>query len=223
MTPTHQSTVERLSEYVDGELDAGARAEVERHLAGCHECRAIVEDFQAVTLRASSLVDTAPQHDLWAGIAARIGDRSGRLAWFRPRAARRWSFTLPQLAAASIALMVLSGGMVWLAKSGDPRADFPPTSGAELPVVAPVRLSDANYEGAVEDLEQILERGRAHLDEETVRVLEENLRSIDAAIEQCRQALDKDPANAYLNSHLAAARQRKLALLRRATALTAGS
>ena len=56
-----------------------------------------------------------------------------------------------------------------------------------------------------------------------VRVLEQSLQSIDAAIQQCREALAKDPANPYLNSHLAAARQRKLALLRRATALTAGS
>jgi hypothetical protein len=54
-------------------------------------------------------------------------------------------------------------------------------------------------------------------------VLEENLATIDLAIEQCRRALEADPANAYLTSHLASARQRKLALLRRATALTAGS
>jgi hypothetical protein len=119
--------------------------------------------------------------------------------------------------------MLLSGGMVWLARSGDPRADFPATIGAELPPIAPVSLTDGHYEGAVEDLQEILERRRADLDTETVRVLEKNLEAIDAAIEQCRRALEKDPANAYLNNHLAEARQRKLALLRRATALTAGS
>jgi hypothetical protein len=52
-----------------------------------------------------------------------------------------------------------------------------------------------------------------------VRILQENLRTIDQAIEQCRRALADDPADAYLNSHLADAKKRKLALLRRANAL----
>ena len=43
---------------------------------------------------------------------------------------------------------------------------------------------------------------------------------IDQAIAQARQALDADPANSYLSSHLVEARRRKLDLLRRATALT---
>ena len=50
-------------------------------------------------------------------------------------------------------------------------------------------------------------------------MLEENLLAIDRAIEQSRAALTKDPANRFLNTHLASARQRKLALLRSATAL----
>ena len=50
-------------------------------------------------------------------------------------------------------------------------------------------------------------------------MLETNLRSIDQAIEQSRRALAADPANVYLNVHMAAAKKRKLALLRRATAL----
>ena len=232
MNDIHQSIVDQLSDYIDGELAAETHAEVERHLGSCADCRAIAMELRAVAARAGSLVDTPPQADLWGGIASRIGARgAGRVAPFEARTRRRFSFTLPQLAAAGIALMVLSGGMVWLAKSGDPRADFPAISAARppvpdvasLPIAAPASRVDPHYEGAVEDLEQTLERGRAQLDPETVRVLEQNLQSIDAAIAQCREALDKDPANSYLNNHLAAARQRKLALLRRATALTAGS
>ena len=72
------------------------------------------------------------------------------------------------------------------------------------------------------DLEKILEEGRSRLDPETVRILEDNLRTIDQAIEQSRKALRADPANVYLNNHFAASRNRKLALLRRASALTMG-
>ena len=50
-------------------------------------------------------------------------------------------------------------------------------------------------------------------------MLQDNLDAIDRAIDQCRRALAADPANTYLNSHLADARNRKLALLRRVSAL----
>jgi hypothetical protein len=108
-----------------------------------------------------------------------------------------------------------------MARSGDPRADLPPLSADSTieQAFAPANFGDAQYEDAVRDLERVLAAGRSSLDPETVRVLEENLRAIDAAIEQSRRALARDPANTYLNSHLARARQRKLALLRRANGL----
>jgi tetratricopeptide (TPR) repeat protein len=130
------------------------------------------------------------------------------------------SFTLPQLAAASLALTVLSGGLVWMARSGDPRADFQPISATTArPPVTPASFADPRYDEAIADLERTLESGRTKLDPETVRVIEANLGAIDHAIDQCRQALATDPANVYLNTHLAEARQRKLTLLRRVTGL----
>ena len=80
-------------------------------------------------------------------------------------------------------------------------------------------FADPNYDQAVADLEKMLETGRSRLDPETVRILEDNLRTIDQAIEQSRKALRADPASVYLNNHFAASRNRKLALLRRASAL----
>ena len=145
----------------------------------------------------------------------------------RGRAHRRFSFTLPQLVAAGLALMVLSGGLVWVARLGDPRASLPPASRRSAHGrsrrgrrrLARVAFADANYDQAVADLEKVLEAGRSRLDPETVRILEDNLRTIDQAIEQSRKALRADPANVYLNNHFAASRNRKLALLRRASAL----
>jgi anti-sigma factor RsiW len=220
---SNDHVTDRLSEYIDGDLDTREQAAVEAHLATCGECRQIATELRGVMTRASSLTDRAPAEDLWAGIAARIGSDS-RVVAFEPSARRRFSFTLPQLAAAGIALMVLSGGMVWVANSGS-RASLPSVDAGETrpAEVAPASFADPQFEGAVEDLEQILSQNRARLDPETVRVLEQNLEAIDTAIDQSRRALERDPANTFLNNHLASARQRKLALLRRATALTAGS
>lgn len=220
----HDAIADRLSEYLDGDLDAPARAGVEAHLAACAECRQLLDDLRTISAAARRLPDDTIGDDAWTGIAERIAAASPVVAAFEPRPRRRFSFTLPQLAAAGIALMVLSGSLVYLAQTGEPHADFPAVSADRGPGDAvPVSLANPHYDSAIADLEQALEAGRSRLDPETVTVLEQNLSAIDLAIEQCRRALEADPANTYLNSHLASARQRKLALLRRATALTAGS
>src|SRR5215210_5948324 len=235
MNDAHEQIIDQLSDYIDGELSSQTHAEVERHVGACTECRAIITELQEVKARAATLPNTPPAADLWDGIVAGItGANRGRVLPLVRRPPRRFSFTVPQLAAAGIALMLMSGSVVWLAQRGDPRADFPALGAAANPapeVTAPAgqpRLEtasvvDSHYEGAVEDLERTLDQRREQLDPETVRVLEQNLEAIDQAIDQCRRALEADPANTYLNNHLAAAQQRKLALLRRATALTIGS
>jgi hypothetical protein len=117
--------------------------------------------------------------------------------------------------------MVMSGGGVWVLQHGGRATEVPGVAayapGADAAV--PVTLADPRYDEAIADLEQALQAGRADLDPVTVKILESNLEAIDKAIDQSRQALAADPANVYLNNHLADARQRKLALLRRATAI----
>jgi anti-sigma factor RsiW len=201
---------DRLSEYLDDELDAGERRDLEAHLSTCASCRTTLDELGAVISRAQAMTDRGPDADLWPGIAQRIATMGQSV---------RYTFSLPQLAAAGIALMVLSGGAVWMARRQ--AAEPPPTQATviEDPTAVPVNLADAPYDRAVADLQRALEGGRPHLDPATIKVLEDSLASIDQAIEQSQRALAADPANTYLYSHLAAARQRKLALLRRASAL----
>ena len=225
----------RLSEYLDDDdLDARERLEIEAHLRTCAECRIVLDDLREVRAQARALSDTAPVSDLWTGIEDQIspGARgfsrpsATRVAELKLRApgARKISFTIPQAIAASLALMVVSGGMVWLLRTGEQRPDsgIVAVERPRTPVMTPANFADPQYDEAVADLERTLEVGRGKLDPETIRVLEANLQAIDRAIEQSKQALEADPANLYLNAHLATARQRKLALLRRASAL-AGS
>jgi hypothetical protein len=71
----------------------------------------------------------------------------------------------------------------------------------------------------VADLERVLAGGRGQLDTTTIRVIEQNLAAIDQAIAQAQRALEADPANLYLNTHLAETMRRKLELLRQAATL----
>lgn len=222
MSTTHESISDRLSEYVDGELTPMEMAGVERHLASCEECRAVVVDLRAIVTAARRLPGVPPERELWDGISPRI--EGTNVTGFRARVRQRISFTLPQLAAAGIALMVASGGLAYLMRPEPPAVGaIPGPADSGRWDATPVALVDPQYDGAVADLERTLADGRNHLDPETVRVLEQNLATIDKAIDDCRRALEADPANSFLNTHLISARQRKLALLRRATALTTGS
>jgi len=166
------------------------------------------------------LRDAAPATDLWPGIEARLAPRSGT-----PRVV---SFTLPQLAMAATLLIAVSAGVSWLALGPKPDAARPEPAIRAIveplesvqPDVQRATFADAQYDAAVADLEQILREESQRLDPQTVMVIERNLRAIDEAIRESRAALDADPANTYLNSHLADARRRKLELLRRATGLS---
>jgi hypothetical protein len=191
-------------------------------------------------VRAQGLEDRLPARDLWPGIAARIGASpatadSGAVVAIGAARRRRWSFSLPELAAAGIALMTLSGGAAWLlhpsptAVAHGPGTELIVTPGL-TPALAPSgsfrvglgparRAAGQSYDAAVADLEGVLIAGRGRLDSNTVRVIERNLATIDSAIVQAQRAVAADSANAYLNSHLAETMRRKLELLRQAAAL----
>jgi len=231
--------IDRLSEYLDADEDMTAteRAAIEAHLVTCASCRTTLAELREVAARAASLPIVPPAADLWEGVAARLESRSS-VRPFQRAATRRFSFTLPQLIAAGLALMVLSGGMVWIARLGDPRTNLPAVVASvdppptPAPTATPVEeepshvvrtnLADARYDAAIADLEKTLAAGRDRLDPETIRTIENNLLSIDRAIEQSRKALREDPSNVYLNNHFNESRNRKLALLRRVTALAMG-
>lgn len=159
-----------------------------------------------------------PARDLWPGVASRI-DRRG--------AASRPSFTWTQLAAAASLLIAVSSGLTWLAARPPAAPSANETvvlaesevTGTTVGQAQLANFADDQFNAAVTDLEQILRSDRDRLDPRTVMVIERNLQTIDAAIAEARRALDNDPANPYLNSHLADARRRKLDLLRRATEL----
>jgi anti-sigma factor RsiW len=94
-----------------------------------------------------------------------------------------------------------------------------PAIGAAATV--PAIATNPGYDATIAALEQALDDGRGKLDPKTLRVIERNLRIIDHALAEARQAVAADPNNAWLQSHLAATMKRKVDLLRTATLLTA--
>jgi putative zinc finger protein len=83
--------------------------------------------------------------------------------------------------------------------------------------------SDAIYGKQIEMLQQIVTQRKTQLDSSTVAIIEKNLRIIDAAIEQSRAALAKDPASRLLSEQLTHALDKKVELLRTAVLLPAST
>ena len=215
------SWTDRLSEYVDDELDAETRTALDAHLATCPECRAIRVELERVVARARAVGYREPGNDLWQPIEASI-----RTAVARAKRRRLVTFSWPGLAAAAAIIALVAGSFAWAiasrrASTGSSIVARDTLSPAPGPAaLGASALAVASYRDAAADLERAFQAGRATLKPETMRIIEENLRTIDAAIAQTDSALRRDPGSAYLNQYLAATMQRKLKLLRRAVEIT---
>jgi hypothetical protein len=108
---------ERLSDWLEQNVDAGTRAALERHVAGCARCEALLADLAAIRRQAASMPDLVPSRDLWPEIEARIQapvitlDRSrapghAGVLWARRR---RW-----WMGAAAAALVAVTAGVTYL-------------------------------------------------------------------------------------------------------------
>jgi len=137
---------------------------------------------------------------------------------------RRIHLTVPQLAAAAVALMLLPSAVAWwagtrsrpatpgaaetngsvLSASGVRRPATGPGSPSAAPAALPADLAPPSADLARE-LRMLQEEVRARRDAlppDVARVLDRNLTIIDQAIEDSRRALASDPGNAFLVRHL---------------------
>jgi len=120
---THEQALERLDDFVCGELPDIERVRVQRHVDTCGECQAEVGAIQALLAEAATLPRAiAPPHDLWAGIAPRLEPRAAPLVVEHdpkviPLAPRRRHWQPPRWAlqiAAALVLMVGSSAVTAL-------------------------------------------------------------------------------------------------------------
>jgi hypothetical protein len=234
---THDAILERLDDYVDGELTPREERDVRRHLMACEGCRAEEAALRSLLAAAAELPEELlPERDLWSGIAPRLESRStirereaaatGPAATVTPLL--RSPRTGPWLRVAAMVVLVAGTAVTtheWTKRS--PTAEvLPPIAadpgvgdpGSTMALVAfePV---EETYQSAIDELTGVLTAKRDELDPETVRVLEENLRVIDRAIAESRAALEADPASKHLSRMLNDAYNAKLGVLRRAVQL----
>jgi hypothetical protein len=209
--------LEQLSDFLDGEFEAGEHRTLETHLATCATCADRLTRLQTLVAKARQLPDEIePPAGLWNGVREQIRPASS------PVVVRRW-----QLAVAAVILVALSSALTLAVVRQSTRVAVRPNV---LPVIItpaplspPLRLVDADYASAIRELNETLAERRSQLDPATVAKVEASLRVVDLAIGEARRALAADPANRTLVDILAANYERKVELLRRANQLASTS
>ena len=113
---THLEIENLLSDYLEGHLDIVRRLEVEKHLAACAECQALVADVRRAYELCHSAADVEPAPWLVPRILrATIGERQPTLgqrlaAFFRPALNVRLAYGVA-MAVVSLSIVVNAAGI----------------------------------------------------------------------------------------------------------------
>ena len=215
----------RLNDYLDGLLAPPERAAVDEHLASCEACAGDLAAISEMVAAMGALpIAATPARDLWTDVQARMAgtEEEAKVVQFpgpRRRESHWVTMTLPQLAAAGIALAFISGGSVWFALSGGAAGGIGgPGLREPLSPLSVTQTAAVEYERAVTSLEEIVERGRNILDPRTLATLEASLESIENAIHEAQDALAEDPESDLLHRLILNHQQAKLRVLQQAAA-----
>ena len=209
-----------IHERVDGTIGSIRRAELEIHLGGCDDCRALLQDLQRIHDAAAALPVVPTPGGAWLQIAGRLR-MEGRIREEAPvarAAAPRYAAWL----AIAAALIIASGAAVMLLiPRGAPAAA--PVSGTATAAAAGVSSPDeavtavdaaqAQFEKAIADLEKVARDNRQALDPGTSETIEKNLGIIDQAIAENRAAVRSEPASVAARETLFDALRPKVSLL----------
>jgi len=210
----------RIDAFVDGELDEGSRADVQRHLERCADCRAAVDELRALLQSARELPRAVePPRDLFPELREALPPREasapGRVAGPQSRAWLGWAGLAASL------LILLTAAVLYVGRDG---GEAPAAPQGELlasaPATAAYLAAEQEYVRATEQLLAALAERQAELPPETAAVVEENLRIIDTAIAEVKRALDEDPADPRNGQYLTALHRQKIQLLWKASRLS---
>lgn len=202
-----------INDYVDGALDRAERADVERHLTGCDECRHLVESLRDLRQHAAALPSMQPPARAWTRIEQTIREESSR------RVRVRWAWLA---AAAVLVLSTIVGLRVGLRD----RAPVTPrlasnADNRELAqsVESELMQAEQHYQRAISGLQQIANAEKGALDPQTAATLEKSLATIDQAINESRAAIKAQPNDEPAQQSLLDSFKTKIALLQDTVAL----
>ena len=230
---------ESIQELIDGTIGAIRRAELERHLEDCAECRSFLADMEKLHDLSQTLDPIQPPDGVWLQIAGRLRQEGRVQAPPTPVPSRAPHYAMLAIAASLVLAVGIAIGLL-VTQYRSPSAPAPAATTVSTPaapgntaepvdvasVEAEFRLAEQHYQNAIAKLEQAARLDQAAsggsdnaLDRDTAAMLQKNLQVIDQAIAESRAALKSEPLSASARDSLFDALKRKVALLQDTIAL----
>lgn len=222
---------EALVDLVDGRLDGAGQRSIERHLEGCQNCRALVEDLRSIRAAAFMLDRREPKVETWSKVRSAIATEPvprGRLLAIgigrRQQGGVNWPLWLGAAAALVLATVI---GLLPLMNRPEPAHDDTAREAVGDPapevtvesVTAEFEAAEKHYQKAIDDLQTIANKDTGELDPQVAAVLQKNLTVIDQAITESRDALRSQPSSTNAQNGLFDALRSKVALLQQTVEL----
>jgi hypothetical protein len=230
-----------IHDYVDEALEPGVRADVDRHLEGCAECRRLVADLREIRKAFAGLKDDLrePPVRAWGRLERAIRLEHPSRSTQNPQNTQKGSaLRFPQVlrstfgwvgAAAILILATVVGLQFRPGRRAAPdgtSTSAPVSAGGSVSsgeaaqtVEAELRAAEEHYTKAITGLEQITRTEQGTLDPGTAATLQKNLAVIDQAISESRAALQTQPASEPAQESLVENFKAKIGLLQDTVAL----
>jgi hypothetical protein len=207
-----------INERVDGTLGPIRGAELDLHLEGCEDCRALLADLQAIADAGRALPVLAPPAHVWSQIAGQLRAER-RVPAAPPRRQARQSYTMLALAA-TLALAV--GGSLFVLFPRQAPVAPAVTETADQHPQADNAAAGSSVQGAAGEFDRAAEhvrKGLELLDPETAARVEQDILVMDQALASARKAVAADPQSEAANNSLYGTLKQKIKFLHDTIAL----
>jgi hypothetical protein len=208
---------EYISRSVDGELAGRKAARLERHLASCGECRALLEDLRKIVGGATKLDAPEPSDRVWRNIRTGLAaaDVKPLVEGISLEPRPFFGLGAPALRYAGVAalavVLVVSGVVIGtrLGQQGTPAG----SDRGEKYTLAKLDEAEGYYQRAIKSLGEAFTSQKGVLVPQVAELFDRNLAVIDATIQACRRAVLEEPDDLQARSYLLAAYTEKVTLL----------
>jgi len=208
---------EYISRSVDGELAARQAARLERHLASCGECRALLEDLRKIVGGATELDAPEPSERVWRNIRTGLAaaDVKPLVEGISLEPRPLFGLGAPALRYAGIAVLaavLVVSGVIIGTRLGRQGLPVGPEAGEKY-TLAKLDEAEGYYQQAIKSLNEAFTSQKGVLAPQVVELFDRNLGVIDATIQACRAAVLAEPDDLQARNYLLAAYTQKVTLL----------
>jgi len=208
---------EYISRSVDGELAARQAARLERHLASCGECRALLEDLRKIVGGATELDAPEPSERVWRNIRTGLAaaDVKPLVEGISLEPRPLFGLGAPALRYAGIAVLaavLVVSGVIIGTRLGRQGLSVGPEAGEKY-TLAKLDEAEGYYQQAIKSLNEAFTSQKGVLAPQVVELFDRNLGVIDATIQACRAAVLAEPDDLQARNYLLAAYTQKVTLL----------